>query len=203
MLHDICRFGLKGIWHANFSVTIVFSDSLSSRVWLTGCSDSPNSMQVSNAKWAASKPSSAEAEADHSIAEGPRKANLMSNRSYDWGWCHWCKKCHAKREVSCHGELRRSRAFPQPPGPGGQVPVSTESHTDSTSSKSLSFQAMIFMNQWSRINLLDLTSTNHPRKLKLWSQKQRRRPRGRPRGRHVGVEDNSIRVFATAQVVVL
>ena len=33
--------------------------------------------------------------------------------------------------------------------------------------------------------------TNHPRKLKLWSRKQR----GRPRGRQVGLEENDIGVF--------
>ena len=36
----------------------------------------------------------------------------------------------------------------------------------------------------------------HPRKLKLWSRKQR----GRPRGRQVGLEENYIGVFANAHV---
>ena len=39
--------------------------------------------------------------------------------------------------------------------------------------------------------------TTHPRKLKLWSRKQR----GRARGRQVGLEENYIGVFATAQVM--
>ena len=38
--------------------------------------------------------------------------------------------------------------------------------------------------------------TTHPRKLKLWSRKQR----GRARGRQVGLEENYIGVFATAQL---
>jgi len=37
--------------------------------------------------------------------------------------------------------------------------------------------------------------TNHPRKLKLCLRKQR----GRPRGRQVGLEENYVAVFATAQ----
>ena len=39
----------------------------------------------------------------------------------------------------------------------------------------------------------------HPRKLKLWSRKQR----GRPRGRQVGLEENYIGVFATAHMDLL
>ena len=171
---------------------VFFSDSLSSRVWLTGCSDFPNSMQVSDAKWAASKPSSAETEADHSIAEGPRKANLMSNRSYDWGWCHWCKKCHAKREVSCHGGL-------DPPWNAG--PTSTYGpNKNKKDSKTVSLGTQCF----GPVLAPDLTSTNHPRKLKLWSQKQRRRPRKTTRKTCKSRRQfNSIRVFATPQVVVL
>ena len=38
--------------------------------------------------------------------------------------------------------------------------------------------------------------TTHPRKLKLWSRKQR----GRPCGSQVGLEENYIGVFATAQM---
>ena len=38
--------------------------------------------------------------------------------------------------------------------------------------------------------------TTHPRKLKLWSRKQR----GRARGRQVGLEENYIGVFATAHM---
>ena len=41
--------------------------------------------------------------------------------------------------------------------------------------------------------------TTHPRKLKLWSRKQR----GRARGRQVGLEENYIGVFATAQLFML
>ena len=39
--------------------------------------------------------------------------------------------------------------------------------------------------------------TTHPRKLKLWSRKQR----GRARGRQVGLEENYIGVFATAHMI--
>lgn len=101
--HLTCQF---------FWLTIVFSDSLSSRIWLTGCSDSPNSMQVSDAKWAASKPSSAEAGADHSIAEAPQKPSLVF-----------------------------------PPGPGGQVPVSTESLIPHNQSHSVSKQWSSWINE--------------------------------------------------------
>ena len=41
--------------------------------------------------------------------------------------------------------------------------------------------------------------TTHPRKLKLWSRKQR----GRARGRQVGLEENYIGVFATAHMDLL
>ena len=40
--------------------------------------------------------------------------------------------------------------------------------------------------------------TTHPRKLKLWSRKQR----GRARGRQVGLEENHIGVFATAHIYI-